>query len=69
MTTKTRKSGKSVTGADGSEEQKRINQAAIDLLRSWIDAYEEEARDQRETGEYLRKVLDEDRPPGFKLFS
>jgi predicted nucleic acid-binding protein len=46
-----------------AEEQKRRNQALMDLLQSWIDVSDEEAQEQKETGEYLRKALDEDRPP------
>lgn len=42
-------------------EQIERNQAAIDLLRSWRECSEEEAQEQRETGEYLMRVLDEDR--------
>ena len=36
------------------------------LLQSWIDG--EDAEDQRETGEYLVRVLDEDRLSYRKLF-
>ena len=43
-------------------------EAAIQLLRSWREVDEEGAREQRETGEYLMKALDEHRPPGYKLF-
>ena len=43
--------------------------AAIALLRSWREVGEEEAREQRETGEFLMKALDEDRPSYRKLFS
>ena len=42
--------------------------AAIALLQSWIDADEEQDREQRETGEYLIRVLDEDRLSDRKLF-
>ncbi len=42
--------------------------AAIALLQSWINADEDEAREQRETGEYLIRVLDEDRLSDRKLF-
>jgi len=37
------------------------NQAAIRLLESWVNVSEEEAQEQRETGEYLRRALDEER--------
>ncbi|WP_295620899.1 hypothetical protein [Chamaesiphon sp. GL140_3_metabinner_50] len=33
--------------------------STIDLLQSWIDG--EDAEDRKETGDYLIKVLDEDR--------
>ncbi len=33
--------------------------STIDLLQSWIDG--EDAEDQKETGDYLIKTLDEDR--------
>lgn len=38
------------------------------LLQSWIDADEEEASEQRETGEYLIRVLDADRLSDRELF-
>ncbi len=38
----------------------------IELLQSWID--EDDAQAQRETGEYLVRVLDEDRTSARKLF-
>lgn len=40
-------------------------QATIDLLQSWQEGDEQE---QRETWEYLKKALDEDRPSQRKLF-
>ena len=36
------------------------------LLQSWID--EEDAGEQKETGDYLLRALDEDRPSDRKLF-
>ena len=52
-----------------SPEQIQKNQALIQLLRSWReDDDEEDAREQRETWEYLRRVLDEDRLSDRKLF-
>ena len=45
--------------------QRMENAAAIELLRSWRDGDEEE---QRETLEYLQRVLDEDRLSDRKLF-
>jgi hypothetical protein len=47
-------------------DRKAKNQAAIELLNSLLEGDEEE---QRETGEYLMKVLDEDRLSYRKLFS
>jgi len=38
------------------------------LIDSWINVTPEEAEEQRETGEYLRRVLDEDRLGYRKLF-
>jgi hypothetical protein len=46
-------------------EQIRRNQAAIELLRSWRDG---DAEEQRETWEYLRRALDEDRLSDRKFF-
>ncbi len=45
-----------------------INHAAIDLLRSWREADEEELREQQKTWEYLKRALDEDRDGSRKLF-
>jgi hypothetical protein len=41
---------------------------AVALLESWCNVDEEEAQDQRETFEYLKRVLDEDRLSYRKLF-
>lgn len=41
-------------------------QNVIDLLQSWLD--EGDAQEQRETGEYLIRTLDEDRLSSRKLF-
>jgi hypothetical protein len=38
----------------------------VDLLQSWMD--EDDSEDQQETGEYLIRVLDEDRLSDRKLF-
>ena len=38
----------------------------VNLLQSWLD--EEDAEEQRETGEYLIRALDEDRLSDRKLF-
>ena len=48
-------------GALSEDEQTRRNQAAIELLDSWLDGDEEDERDQRETWEFLKKALNEDR--------
>jgi hypothetical protein len=39
---------------------------AVALLQSWIDG--KDAEDQQETGDYLVRVLDEDRLSDRKLF-
>jgi hypothetical protein len=45
------------------------NQPAISVLQAWLeDDDEESVREQRETWEYLKRVLDEDRPSYRKLF-
>ena len=41
-------------------------QQAVDLLQSWID--QGDVEEQKETGEYLIQVLDEDRLSNRKLF-
>ena len=41
--------------------------ALASLLQSWMDE-EDEAGEQRETGEYLVRTLDEDRLSGRQLF-
>jgi hypothetical protein len=40
--------------------------STIDLLQSWIDG--EDAEDQKETGDYLIKTLDEDRSSMREFF-
>jgi hypothetical protein len=40
--------------------------ALVGLLQTWIDA--EDEAEQQETGKYLTRVLDEDRPSARKLF-
>ncbi len=47
-------------------QQIKKNQAAIELLRSWREEGDEE--EQKETGDYLRQVLDEDRLSNRSLF-
>jgi hypothetical protein len=49
--------------------QREKNQAAIDLLDSWLNETDPDViREQRETWEFLKKALDEDRPSYRKLF-
>jgi len=48
------------------EERIKRNQAAIELLRSWREDDDDE--EQKETAEYLEKVLDEDRLSNRPLF-
>jgi hypothetical protein len=53
-----------LTSADVEEERRRQierNQAAIGLLRSWVDVGEKEAAEQRETLAFLMQALNEDR--------
>ncbi len=49
-----------------SQAERERREKAIALVQSWIDEGDEE--EQRETGEYLIRVLDEDRPSYRKLF-
>ena len=49
-----------------SEAERERREQAIALLQSWIDEGDEE--EQTETGEYLIRVLDEDRLSERKLF-
>lgn len=55
-----------------TEEARRVqrvkNQSAIDLLESWAYASDDEITEQRETWEFLRKALDDDRLSYRKLF-
>ena len=59
---------------DETEEERRQrqiekNQAAIALLDSWLNETDPEViREQQETWEYLKRVLDEDRLSYRKLF-
>ncbi len=52
--------------AEWRRKQIEKNQAAIQLLDSWLA--EEETQEQRETWEFLKKALDEDRLSYRKLF-
>jgi hypothetical protein len=56
------------TRATGRQSRLPIKQAAIDILQAWSDVDEEAAEEQKATGEYLIKALDEHRLPGAKLF-
>lgn len=47
--------------AQGNSAQIERNQAAIRLLESWVNVSDEEAAEQRETWEYLKQALDEER--------
>lgn len=67
----TRNRSKERTASAEEERQRQIekNQAAIALLKSWLeDDDEETVEEQRETWAYLQRVLDEDRPSYRKLF-
>ena len=55
--------------AERRRAQRAKNQSAIDLLDSWAVATDDEIAEQRETWEFLRKALDEDRLSYRKLFS
>jgi hypothetical protein len=48
-------------------EQARKNQAAIDLLDSWLDK-EQDASEHQQTWDFLQKALDEDRLSDRPLF-
>ncbi|MBI3923683.1 MAG: hypothetical protein HY318_19845 [Armatimonadetes bacterium] len=50
------------------EEMRGRNQRVIEILRSLRECSEEEAQDQKETFELLRKALGEDRTSYRKLF-
>jgi hypothetical protein len=58
------------TMSDEERHQRQIlkNQEAIAQLNSWAEATEEEIREQKETWEFLRRALDEDRLSSRKLF-
>lgn len=52
-----------------SEEQRKNNEGTVQLLTSWGEYVTEEAmQEQKDTWEYLKQVLDEDRPSDRKLF-
>ena len=55
--------------AEQRRRQREKNQAAIDLLDSWLNETDPEViREQRETWELLKRALDEARPSYRKLF-
>jgi hypothetical protein len=58
MATRTTKPRKRAVQRD---DRPPVNQAAIDLLRAWREASEEEAQEQQETFEALKKGIDEER--------
>lgn len=49
-----------------SQAERERREKAIALVQSWIDEGDED--EQKETWEYLVRVLDEDRPSARKLF-
>lgn len=55
-----------VSFKNSSEEISEKNNKAIDLLDSWIDEGDEQ--EQKETWEYLKKELDENRLSDRKFF-
>ena len=63
-----KKNGSTQVADDPVAIQRKKNEAAIRLLRSWREVDEVEAKEQRETWEYLKKALDEDRLSYRKLF-
>jgi hypothetical protein len=62
--TEQRRVFKLVQSASPQDQNQR--QKAVDLIQTWID--EDDAEEQKETGDYLIRALDEDRPSGRKLF-
>jgi len=51
------------------QEKPFVNQAAIDLLTSWLENDDEVSiAEQRETWEHLQRALDDDRLPDCTLF-
>lgn len=71
MTTRARRS--QAFGTKTSRQRYRLGpkpdyRDAIELLRSWREAGDDELHEQQETWEYLKKVLDEDRLSSRKFF-
>ena len=54
-----------------SEEQWQKNQAAIELIRGWLaeEITERESKERELNLERLKETIDNERPPGHKLFS
>jgi hypothetical protein len=71
QTTQTQEAGNGAALEHTQEPEERTPQqrreALVRLLASWREGDEEDLQDQRETGEFLRKALDEDRP-GYRTF-
>jgi hypothetical protein len=57
------------SGRTSKEAAQRRREALAQLLASWREGDEEDLQDQRETGAFLRKALDEDRPSYRKFFA
>lgn len=53
------------------EEQLQKNQAGIKILRKWLDekVTPEEAREREIHFELFKQIMDNERPPGHKLYS
>ena len=74
MATKLKQTAAPPSPVDEAEEERRRlqiekNQAAIALLDSWLNEDDPDIiREQRETWEFLKQALDEDRPAYRKLF-
>ncbi len=53
------------------EEQFQKNQAGIKILRKWLDekVTPEEAREREIHFELFKQIMDDERPPGHKLYS
>ena len=69
-TTKPKTPQPATTECEVERRQRQIeaNQETIRLLESWRNASDEEAEEQRETWEFLKRALDEDRLSDRKLF-
>lgn len=53
------------------EEQLQKNQSAMKLLRGWIEekVSEEESKQRESYFNLFKKIVDDERPPGQKLYS